>query len=77
MLDVSPAMWAHGTSMPLTMFIVQDIARRMCRLRAVVKVNGYTLGPGCFQKASELTSGGGGICSVEQRWVGGLRSAAA
>ena len=33
MLDVSPAMWAHGTSIPLTMFAVQVFACRMRRLR--------------------------------------------
>ena len=74
LLDVSPTMWAHAPSMPLAMFVVRDVARRMRRLRAVVKVDGYTAGRGCFPKAWELTGGGGGLCITEQRWVDGLRA---
>ena len=68
-LDVSPAMWAYGKSMPLTMFVVRDVARRMRRIRAAVKVDGYTAGRGLFPKAWERTGGSGGLVAVEQRWV--------
>ena len=65
MLDVSPAMRAHGASMPLTMFVVRDVACRMRRLRTADKDDGYTAGRGCFPKAWEPTGGGGGLCAVE------------
>ena len=55
LLDVSPTMWAHAPSMPLAMFIVRDVVRRMCHLRAADKVDGYTAGWGCFPKAWEPT----------------------
>ena len=58
LLDISPAMWAHGASMPLTMFVLRDVARRMRRLHAADKVDGYTAGRGCFPKAWEPTGGG-------------------
>lgn len=74
LLDVSPAMWAHGPSMPLSLFVVRDVARRMRRLRAADKVDGYMAGRGCFPKAWEVAGGGGGLCVVEQRWVDGLHA---
>ena len=71
MLDISPAMWAHGASMPLTMFIVWDVACRMRRLCTADKVDGYTAGRGCFPKAWEPMGGGGGLCAIEHATVGG------
>ena len=65
MLDVSPALLAHGTSMPLTMLVMRDDARRMLRVRAVVI--GKTAGWGCFLKNREFTGGGGGLCTVGRR----------
>ena len=51
LLDVSPTTRAHAPSMPLAMFIVQDVARRMSRLRTADEVDGYTAGWGSFPKA--------------------------
>ena len=35
--------------MPLAMFVVRDVARRIRLLRAVDKVKGYTAGRGCWE----------------------------
>ena len=58
--------------MPLTMFVVRDVAHRMRHPCAVDKVEGFMAGRGCFPKAWELTGGGGGLCAVDQRRVDGL-----
>ena len=50
--------------------------RRMRRLCAADKADGYTAGQGCFSKAWDPTGGGGGggLCIIEQQWLDGLRA---